>query len=164
MTSSAPRPSFSEMGKIGGRPVRIDKAEGTDGGTLSSVHIKRLQGISEILEGKQRDIVLAAIECIRTLTRKNIRMGAQLGASMKRRMLSRRGLVLSGKPEDVAQDIAEIAASQRVHVYRYPRGFRVTTAATLPPAGERHRVGTYDAGCDYRCVLEDVKKSLEVRQ
>lgn len=157
------RPSFSEMGKTGGRPVRIDKAEGTDGGTLASVHIKRLQGIAATLEGKQRDIVLAAIECMRTLTRKNRRLGAQLGASMKRRLLSHRGLVLSGRPEDVAQDIAEIAASQRVHVYSYPRGFRVTTADTLPPSGERHRVGTYDIGCDYRHVLEDVTEATARR-
>ena len=157
---AATRPSFSEMGRMGGRPVRIDKAESSYGGTLSSVHAKRLQQLADKATGKDRDYLLAAIECIRTLTRKNRRMGAQLGASMKRRLLSHRGLQLSGRPEDIAQDIAEAAAGQRVHVYRMKRAIRVTTADRLPPAGEVKRIGTYDDGCDYRQVLEDVREAM----
>ena len=129
------------------------------GGTLSSVHIGRLQKIADASDGRQREHLLAAIECIRILTRKNRRLGAQVGATMKRKVLTHRGLMLSGKPEDVAQDIAEVAASYRVHVYQYKRGFRVTTANTLPPPGERKRIGTYDEGCDYRQVVEDLREA-----
>jgi len=72
------RPSFQTMVRMGGRPVRTDRAESTYGGTLSSVHIKRLQQMADKAEGKDRDMLLAAIECIRTLTRKNRRMARSL--------------------------------------------------------------------------------------
>jgi len=79
---------------------------------------------------------------------------------MKRRLLAHSGLQLSGKPEDIAQEIAEVAAGQTIHVYRLKRAIRVTTADRLPPAGEVKRVGTYDAGCDYRQVLDDVRQAM----
>lgn len=140
--------------------MRTGSIESAYGGTLSSIHVGRLQRIAASSSGRQREHLLAAIECIRTLARKNRRLGAQVGATMKRRLLTHRGLMLSGKPEDIAQDIAEVAASQRIHVYQYKRGLRVTTAETLPPPGERKRIGTYDAGCDYRAVLGDVLDAL----
>lgn len=149
-----------ECGKLGGAPMRTGSVASSNGATLSSVHVTRLQRIADASTGRQREHLEAAIACIRMLTRKNRRLGAQVGASMKRKVLSHRGLILSGTPEDIAQDIAELAATVQVTAYRQKRRVRVTTATALLPQGERARIGTYDAGCDYRQIVSDVQEAL----
>ena len=79
---------------------------------------------------------------------------------MKRKLLTHRGVILSGSPEAIAADIAELAASYKVTAYREKRRVRATTANALAAAGEPKRIGTYGVGCDYRHVLDDVRDAL----
>lgn len=153
-------PTYAERGRMGGAPMRTGSVQTVDGGTLASVHVKRLRKVAESLDGRPREHVEAAIACMQTLVRKNRRLGGQVGGMAKRKLLTHRGVMLSGPAEDVAADIAELAAVQPVTVYRLARRFRVTTQDTLPGPGERQRVGLYDAGCDYRHVLDDVQAAM----
>lgn len=153
--------THADCGRMGGAPMRTGSITSTNGGVLSSLHITRLKRLAEKATGRDREHLEAAAECIRILTQRNRRMGAQVGATMKRKVLNHRGLMLSGRPEDIAQDIAEVAADRTVHAYRSSRGrVRLTTAERLSASDEGKRIGTYDAGCDYRQVVEDVREAL----
>lgn len=154
-------PTHADYGRMGGAPIRSGSVVSAHGGTLSSVHVARLRALAERSTGRDRDHLLAAIECIQTLTRKNRRLGAQVGATQRRAVLTHRGLALSGPAEAVAEEITELASVQPVTVYQMPRKrVRVTTAKNLPANAEIHRIGTYDIGCDYRQVVEDVREAL----
>jgi hypothetical protein len=149
--------THADYGRMGGAPMTTGSVTSTNGGVLSSLHITRLKRLAEKATGRDREHLEAAVECIRILTQRNRRMGAQVGATMKRKVLNHRGLMLSGK----AQDIAEVAADRTVHAYRSSRGrVRLTTAARLAASDEGKRIGTYDAGCDYRHIVEDVREAL----
>lgn len=152
--------SHQECGKMGGAPRTTGSVTSSYGGVLSSLHVSRLRRLAEKATGRDREHLESAIECIQTLTKRNRRLGAQVGATMKRKILSHRGVMLSGTPEAIAADIAELAASHKVTAYRLKRRVRVTTSSALLPEGEPRRIGTYDEGCDYRQIVSDVKAAL----
>jgi len=152
--------THADYGRMGGAPMTSGSVTTSYGGILSSLHITRLQRMAAKATGRDREHLEAAIACLKALTAKNRRLGAQIGATMKRKLLTHRGVILSGSPEAIAADIAELAASHKVTAYREKRRVRVTTANALAAAGEPKRIGTYDIGCDYRHVLDDVRDAL----
>lgn len=153
--------SRAACGRLGGAPIRTGSVESIDGATLSSVHVARLRKLADKAAGRDRDHLLAAIACIQTLTRKNRRLGAKVGATARRKALTHRGVELSGPVENIAQEIVELANDRPVTAYRLPRRrVRVTVHADLPGTASRHRIGTYDVACDYRAVLDDVREAL----
>lgn len=154
-------PTHSERGRMGGAPITTGSVKTSYGGVLASVHVARLRKIAATETGRRKEHLLAAVECIQALARKNRRLGAQVGATAKRKLLTHRGVMLSGKPEDIAADIAELAGDQTVTAYLYARGrVRVTTQEQLVGPAENRRIGRYDAQCDYRDVLADVIEAL----
>lgn len=154
------RPSYSDMGKLGGAPMTTGSVTTSYGGVLSSLHVSRLRRIADKSSGRDREHLESAIACIQELSRRNRRLGAQVGATMKRKVLTHRGVELTGSAEAIAADIAELAGSHKVTAYWLKRRVRVTTASTLVPNGEPKRIGTYDAGCDYRQIVDDVKQAM----
>lgn len=153
-------PSYAERGRLGGHPVTSGSIQTVHGGIKAATHVARLRNIAERTEGKDRAFLLAAIECIEALAAKNRRLGGQVGGRMRRALLTHRGVMLSGKPEDIAADLCELAAGQTVIAYREKRWVRVTSADLPKRVAEHNRIGTYDSGCDYRQAIEDVREAL----
>ena len=152
--------TYAERGRLGGHPITTGSVQTIHGSVKASTHAARLRKLADKSDGKDRDVLLSAVECIEALAAKNRRLGGQVGGRMRRALLTNRGVMLSGKPEDIAADLCELAAGQRVTAYREKRRIRVTSADLPRRVAEHNRVGTYDAGCDYRQVVEDITEAL----
>lgn len=153
--------SYAERGRMGGHPITTGSVETIHGSIKASTHVARLRKLADKADGKDQVVLLSAIKCMEALATKNRRLGGQVGGRMRRALLTHRGVMLSGKPEDIAADLCELAAGQQVTAYREKRRIRVTSADLPRRVAEQNRIGTYDAGCDYRQVIEDVREALE---
>lgn len=152
--------TYAERGRMGGHPITTGSVETIHGSIKASTHVARLRKLADKSQGKDRDVLLSAIECMEALAAKNRRLGGQVGGRMRRALLTHRGVMLSGAPEDIAADLCELAAGTRVTVYRDKRRIRVTSADLPRRVAEHNRIGTYDAGCDYRQVVGDITEAF----
>lgn len=62
---------------------------------------------------------------------------------------------LTGKPEEIAEAVVDAAMERRVRLVSVDGSLALLKAADPVPV-EAEIVGTYDAGADYRLVLEDI--------
>lgn len=152
--------SYAERGRMGGHPVTTGSVVTIHGSIKASTHAARLRKLADKAGGKDRDMLLSAVRCIEALAAKNRRLGGQVGGRMRRALLTARGVMLSGKPEDIAADLCELAGGQRVTAYREKRRVRVTSADLPTRVAEHNRIGIYDEACDYRQVVQDVREAL----
>lgn len=140
-----------------GRPVTTGSVTNSEGNVLASVHIGRLQRLADKLEGRDQQHVLAAIQAITLLARKNRRLGGMVGGVMKRGLLNYRGIALTGKLEDIAETIADLCDKQQVTVYRWRdmRKIRVVAGGQVPSNGRL--IGTYGHTARYDDILGDLQ-------
>jgi len=138
----------------GGRPISTGSVVDAEGGVRAYLHIKRLRDVAAKLEGKDQTFVLLAVEAMQALSRRNQVMGRRIGNFEQKRKASGRGL--SFARDEAAEAIAELAADGAVTAYigRTDSRVRVIRNGRLPRGARL--IGTYDAGCDYRHIAEDL--------
>lgn len=137
-----------------GRPLSTGSMFDSEGGIRAYLHVNRLRKLSEKIGGADGALLDAAANVMMRLARKNRRLGQRAGAAMKKQILTERGV--SFAREDAAEGIAELAADGAVTAYigRDPNRVRVMRDGRLPRGAKI--IGTYDAGCDYRQIVEDL--------
>lgn len=141
-----------------GRPVSSGSLTDSEGRVRAHLHVTRLRGLAQKYGGRDGALMAIAAEAIVLLSKHNRTLGRIAGNATKKRAMTNRGA--SFLAPAAAEAIAELAADGPVTAYvgRDPRRVRVIRNGRLPRAAKL--IGTYDAGCDFRHVQEDIEATI----
>lgn len=136
-----------------GRPVSSGSLTDSEGGVRTYLHANRLDKLAEKYGGRDGELMRCAAAAMRLMAKKNRAMGRKVGSHMAAELAGRG---LSIPRDEAAERIAELAADGEVTVYigREPNRVRVMRNGRLPRGAKL--IGTYDAGCDFRHIAEDL--------